>query len=67
MPIGKTVEMWVICDCCEKILQYDPGSGGNVKKLTAEVRAKGWTIKKNGDAICPKCKTIGRVGRDQDT
>lgn len=59
MPIGKTVEMWVICDRCEKILSYDPGCNGSIKKLTAEVRAMGWTVRSTGEAICPKCKQKG--------
>ena len=63
MPIGQTVEMWVICDCCEKIQTHDPGYGGSIKRLTAEVRANGWTIKSTGEAICPKCKTKNRDDR----
>ena len=59
MPIGKTVEMWVICDRCEKIIRYEPTCNGNVKRLTAEVRKMGWMVKKNGEVICPVCKSIG--------
>ena len=56
MPIGKTVEMWVICDCCEKIISYEPSLNGSVKRLTAEVRKMGWTVKQTGEGICPECK-----------
>lgn len=56
MPIGKTVEMWVICDKCNKILSYEPSQNGNIKALTAEVRALGWKVKSTGEAICPICR-----------
>lgn len=67
MPIGKTVEMWAICDCCEKIIQYEPDCSGNIKSLTADVRARGWTVKSTGEAICPMCKDKRRVVRAKDT
>lgn len=66
MPIGKIVEMWAICDHCEKILSYDPGQQGNVKALTAEVRALGWTVKANGEAICPMCKRKRRADHEKE-
>lgn len=66
MPVGKTTEMWAICDRCEKILQYEPVMSGNVKTLVAEVRALGWTVKANGEAICPKCKQRKGDDHEQD-
>lgn len=64
MSIGKTVEMWAICDECEKILSYDPGQQGSIRTLTAEVRALGWTVKTSGEAICPMCKQKRRANDD---
>lgn len=67
MPIGKTVELWAICDCCEESLTYDPGQHGNIRSLKAEVRALGWMVKTTGEAICPKCKDKRRGVCAKDT
>lgn len=67
MPIGKTVEMWAVCDCCEKIVSYEPRCSGNVRTLAADVRAKGWTVKSTGEAICPECKNERKDVHAKDT
>lgn len=66
MPIGKTVELWAICDRCGKIMQYDGGLRGSIKDTIADLRARGWTVRASGEAICPKCKKNRNEKIDND-
>ena len=56
MPIGKTVELWAICDGCEAMLSCEPNCRGTVRDMIGGVRARGWMVKRTGECLCPDCR-----------
>lgn len=66
MPCGRSIILWAFCDRCGEGISSDYTDRGGKRDAADMARSCGWTIRKNGEAICDKCKERKRIRNEKN-
>lgn len=64
MPCGRTMFVWAWCDECGDSFDSDYYEYIDKVEAVQMARDRGWTVRKNGEVICDKCKSKARKSKE---